>query len=191
MNRIIIIHFIFLFCISSKIYKSNSIQIKPKIESLTTSIKSNGYTLLVKSSIVNDSIDSSSKYYSYPIFIEQTVFVYHNNKLIFKRNHPSKKVYFITFHKQKIKALENRLYEIGILKNNKSLLFYLDGWGGCTDCSTYMELINRNGKTVFLDYSDKFKIFKSKGNFNNELKKRYIDYNENINKIKLFKKIKI
>lgn len=188
-NKILLLSIIFIFGINSKVFIQNNVQKNPKTEKLVTSIKSKGYVLLVQSLVVNDSVDSESHYYSYPIFIEQTLFIYYKKKLILKRKHHVDKVEFVTSHKQKIKALENRICEIGILKNNKELLFYLNGWGGCTDCSTYLELIDKKGETVFLDYSDKFKVFKSKGNFNVELKKRHIDYEENISKIKLFKKV--
>jgi hypothetical protein len=188
-NKIFLSSVIIILGMNSISFQHKNVQKAPKLESRTTSIKSNGYILLVRSLVINDSVDSTSHYYSYPIFTEQTLFLYHNKKLILKRKHPVKKVQFITYHKQKVKALENRICEIGIYKGKSEMLFYIDGWGGCTDCSTYLELVDKKGKTVFLDYSDKFKVIKFKGNFNKELKKRSIDYNENINKIKLIKKI--
>ena len=172
MRKIIILVCI-VFCFGFIAKKIDKVKNQKDFEVIykTKSLKLNGYKFVVASSIINDSLKENSYFYSCPLFLKQTIKIYKKNKLILKRNHISKRIDVTSYHGKKLNVIENRITEIGIIDTEKGVLFYINGWGGCDDCSTYLEVIDNYGKTIYLDYSDKYNVFKSKGDYRNFLKK--------------------
>lgn len=43
------------------------------------------------------------------------------------------------------------------------MFFYIEGYGGCSNCPEYSELVNKKGEAIFLTYHDTEKEYHSIG----------------------------
>jgi hypothetical protein len=65
-----------------------------------------------------------------------------------------------------VKILENVIYELGILKGGSYDLYSVKGAGLCNSCPEYFAFYTMAGDCVWSNYSSKYKVFKSTGDFN-------------------------
>lgn len=128
------------------------------------SLELNGFSLVVISTFIRDSVSPTSDFYSYPLYLNQKLKLYKRDTLILTKNHISERIDVRSYQGKKLSVIENRIFTIGIIDiMTDDVLFYLDGWGGCTDCSTYLELIDKNGQSILLQYGDKTTMLKNQG----------------------------
>ncbi len=152
-------------------YLSNNVEIKTD-----TTILSSGFNkIILLSDYVVDSLNESESIYFFPLILNQKINLFYQNKLIYSKNHAVKKIEVKDKHNKKIKILENVIYQIGIIEGQKESFFCIEGYGGCSSCTEYSEIINKNGNTIFLLFYDEKKVYQSKGNLINVLSENGID----------------
>lgn len=129
----------------------------------STTVLEDDYKIQIISDLLCDSLDVSETPWFFMPFSNQTIKLYYQGKLILEREHQSKKEEVVNRLNQKVDILENVIVEIGIIPGRQEKLFYINGYGGCTDCTEYLELFDRSGKSFYVSYFDKKDAFIKKG----------------------------
>ncbi|MFM7017522.1 hypothetical protein [Flavobacterium sp.] len=94
----------------------------------------------------------------------QVLEFYDGNRFIFNHEILVDKV--LSFSKDGKKSMINeiQIQSIQVLKNDSgNIYFLLSGGGGCSWCKEYTELIDLDGKTLYLNLSDHIRTYQSKG----------------------------
>jgi hypothetical protein len=114
-----------------------------------------------------------------------------NQKLIFKKNSkfisekksPILNENGIYSNEDSITVLDNIIYEIGLLEGSNGFIYSIYGAGSCNACPELYAFYNQMGNCIWLIYSNKNKLYKSIGNFNEVCKNYGIDTSDWYNKV--------
>lgn len=145
---------------------------KLKFQYDTTFLEKDESRIEIISKMLLDSIDWAHSFYINPICVYQKVNLYKFNKLIKSFYHNYGKDTIQTFNGEKLLVLSNSIYEVCLRKGESGWFFWMLGDGGCSWCTTYHEVLNSDGKTIYLLVEDRTHTYKKIGNLNNDVYKR-------------------
>lgn len=112
-----------------------------------------------------------------------------DGKQICKESSPMGKKYVSADCRDSLQVLENVIYEISVIEGIHRNLYVIKGSGVCNACPELFAFYNTLGECVWLNYSNKYKVFKAVGSFKDACKEFGIDssiwYGNKYKKVKI------
>lgn len=131
--------------------------------------------------ILETLIDSNKK--NNTIAIKQKLIFIKSGKEISEKKSPILNGNGIYNNEDSITVLDNIIYEIGLLEGSNGFVYSIYGAGSCNACPELYAFYNQMGNCIWLIYSNKNKLYKSIGNFNDICKNYGIDTSDWYNKV--------
>lgn len=122
----------------------------------TTSVRSGKYAITVTSKYIQTNKEER------PVCLTQQVKLLYRDVEVYNKPHKSM-IKTQTINGKKVNYLDNDIIEIGIVEGQKDSVFSISGYGGCVWCTEYNELFDKDGKSIYLSYYDKHKVYQSHG----------------------------
>ncbi len=119
-------------------------------------------------------------FFGFPYY-KQSIEIYKNGEILFRHEIDSEKTSTLAKNGKKYLINEVQVQSVQILTNEKKDVFFLlSGYGGCSWCKEYLEILNEKGEVILINISDHTKTYKSNTNekFADVLKSIGIEYKE-------------
>jgi hypothetical protein len=146
---------------------------KLKVDSVK--LKSGEYRIEIISKYIDDSADSSESLALCPLVSEQRLRLYYKNQLTSSRLFHDSTLSLLSASKQRVKVLKTRIVQVGIIKGSAQSFFIINGYGGCSTCSEYISIVNKQGESLFVNFHEGGKTILRKGSLEDVLSRNGID----------------